>query len=259
MALATTDETLVVRLRQLSRDDLLAMYDAAAEAIASANALADNGTNPVTEALNGANTVEEWAHYPTGDVIDPTTHSQFYYHAHAAEERAVGEHGHFHTFVQPNRIDPALQPVVIPESAGIDDTAAWIAHLVGISTDPSGRVIGLFTTNRWVTGEVWYDAEAVIRMLDRFDMTVKQPSHALNRWVTSVVAMFQPQIEDLIRARDTKLKQFKAKNPESDGFEDRALQVTSEMPVDFLAQICAIEAAIDSLPAQSSSHQWRPA
>jgi hypothetical protein len=256
-AMADIDAALAARLQKLLRDDLLAMYDAAAEAIDSAATLAENGTNPVTEVLQGANVVEEWAHFPTGDVFDPVTHSQFYYHAHAADERVVGEHGHFHTFVRPKLVCPELQPATPPHGGG--DEAAWIAHLVGISTDASGRVIRLFTTNRWVTGEVWYDADAVIRMLDRFDMTVEQPSHALNRWVTAVIAMFRPQIEDLIRARDTKLKQFKAAHPASDVFEDRALQVTSEMPVDFLAQIRAIEAALDAQPAQSLVRQRRRA
>lgn len=244
LASATTDEPLVARLRKLSRDELLAMYDAAAEAIASATALADSGTNPVTEALGGTDVMEEWAHFPAGDVVDPTTHSQFYYHAHAAEERFAGEHGHFHTFVRPKRITPTVQPVAIPDIVNSSDPAGWIAHLVGISTDASGHVIRLFTTNRWVTGEVWYDAEAVIRMLGRFDMTVEQPSYALSRWVTAMVATFRPQIEDLIRTRDARLEQFKTAHPASDAFEDRGLQVTSEMPVDFLTQIRAIETVL---------------
>ena len=33
--------------------------------------------------------------------------------------------------------------------------------------DGWGEPIGLFATNRWVTGETWYPAGAVIRMLDR--------------------------------------------------------------------------------------------
>lgn len=246
----TNDDALVTRLRQLSRDELLVLYDAAAEAIACAGALAEDGTNPVTEALNGADVVEEWAHFPAGDVVDPDTHSQFYYHAHAAEERAAGEHGHFHTFVRPKQLYPELQPAAVPEGIDADDAAAWIAHLVGISTDATGRVIRLFTTNRWVTGEAWYDADAAIQMLDRFDMTVEQPSPELNRWVTAVIRMFRPQIEDLIRARDASLAQFQDAHPASDVFEDRALQVTSEMPVDFLAQVRAIEAALDRLPVQ---------
>ena len=120
------------------------------------------GKNPVTEALDGAGAVEEWAHFPAGDVIDPATHSQFYYHAHAAEERAGGEHGHFHTFVRPKLLFPDLAPVALADNAACVPETAWVAHLAGISTDASGNLIRLFTTNRWVTDEVWYDADAVI-------------------------------------------------------------------------------------------------
>ena len=245
--LAATDQDhdrLVDRLRRLPRAQLLAMYDAAAEAAECAAALARRGTNPVTEALAGATVVEEWMHFPVGDVIDAGTHSQFYYHAHAAEERVAGEHGHFHTFVRPKKIAPALAPVAVADLPDADDAAAWIAHLVGISTDASGRAIRLFTTNRWVTGEVWYDADAAISLLDRFDVTVETPSHDLNRWVTAVVRMFRPQIADLIRARDAAVDEFQRAHPGANVFEDRALQVTSEIPVDFLAQIRAVEGAL---------------
>ena len=145
----------------------------------------------MTEVLNGAGTVTEWEHFPAGDVVDPETHSQFYYHAHAAEERVAGEHGHFHTFVRPKRLFPDIAARHgARRQAG--DEAAWVAHLIGISTDASGKVIRLFTTNRWVTGEVWYDADSVIAMLDRFAMTKETPSPELNRWVTAVIAHVPP-------------------------------------------------------------------
>ncbi len=244
MAPTTDHDRLVQRLNRQPREDLLAMYEAAAEATECAAALAERGTNPVTEALNGAEVVEEWMHFPPGDVIDPVTHSQYYYHAHAAEERASGEHGHFHTFVRPKQIAPQLQPTAMADEDATREEAGWITHLVGISTDASGHAIRLFTTNRWVTGEVWYDAEAVTALTDRFDITVDQPSHDLNRWISAVLHMFRPQIGDLVRARDAKVAAFKASHPDSDVYEDRALQITSEIPVDFLSQIRAIEAAL---------------
>ncbi|HVZ52406.1 MAG TPA: hypothetical protein VG986_10595 [Pseudolabrys sp.] len=235
-------DQLVARLLELPRDELVALYDAAAEAVACATALAENGTNPVTEVLAGADTVTEWDHFPASDVVDPETHSQFYYHAHAAEERVAGEHGHFHTFVRPKPLFPDLAPVAVPDGAG--DEPTWVAHLVGISTDASGNVIRLFTTNRWVTGEVWYGADSVVGMLDRFAMTGEAPSPELNRWVTAVLAMFRPQIADLLLARDARLAQYRAAHPAGDVLEDRALQVTSEVPANFLAQIRAIETAL---------------
>lgn len=245
---AIDNERLAGRLLRLPRDELLALYEAAADAVACATALAENGTNPVTEVLHGADAVTEWAHFPEGDIVDPDTHSQFYYHAHAAQERVAGEHGHFHTFVRPKPLFPDLAPTAVPEQAG--EQSGWVAHLVGISTDASGRVIRLFTTNRWVTGEIWYSADDAIRMLDRFAMTRDVPSPELNRWVTAVVRMFRPQIVDLLRERDARVAQFQATHPASDVMEDRSLQVTSEVPVDFLAQIRAIESALDRQSAE---------
>ncbi len=67
--------------------------------------------------LSGADVVEEWAHFPPGDVIDAFTQSQYYYHAHAAEERVAGEHGHFHTFVRPKKLDPTLTPAALVGNA----------------------------------------------------------------------------------------------------------------------------------------------
>jgi len=242
-------DRLVQRLCRLPREELRAMYEAAAEATECATALAKRGANPVTEALDGADVVEEWMHFPPDDVIDAATHSQYYYHAHAAEERVAGEHGHFHTFVRPKQIAPQLQPAAITDEDAARDEASWITHLIGMSTDASGRVIRLFTTNRWVTGEVWYDAEAVTALAERFDITNDQLSRDLNRWVSAVLRMFRPQIADLARERDEKMARFKAAHPDSDVYEDRTLQVVSEIPVDFLSQIRAIEAVLALEPA----------
>ena len=223
-----------MRFDALSRTELAGMYEAAAEAVDSLRAMAADGLNPVTAALAGATAVEEWAHFPAGDAVDAAAQCRFFYHAHAAEERADGEHGHFHTFVQPH--------------AAAGDTPS-VTHLIGISTDASGRVIRLFTTNRWVTGEAWHDADSTIGMLDRFDMTRNAASSPLDRWVTAVIRMFRPQIAGLLHARDRRIAAFRAAHPDSDVFEDRALQITSEMPVDLLAQIRAIETLLSARSA----------
>ena len=224
------------RLAKLPHDELWAMYESAAEATSCLAAYAEAGINPVTAAIASAATVIEWAHYPAGDAVGPNC--QFYYHTHAADERATGEHGHFHVFLR------TKQPPCEPRLAVPSDETASLSHLVGISMDASGNIIRLFTTNHWVTGEIWYGANAMIRM---FDDLVTQPALCasdLGRWVTAMLGMFRLEIEDLIRARDSRLREFEIAHPSCNALEDRALYVTSERPVNFLSQIRAIEAAL---------------
>jgi Domain of unknown function (DUF6969) len=220
------------------------MYQAAAEATSCLAAYADAGINPVTAAIAGAASVIEWTHYPTGDAVG--SNCQFYYHSHAAGERATGEHGHFHVFLRTKQ--PGFEPRLGVESG---ETAS-LSHLVGMSMAASGSITRLFTTNRWVTGETWYGAHAMIRMLDEVVAQSPRSSCDLGRWVTATLGMFRPQIEDLIHARDSRLVEFEITHPGCTVLEDRALYVTSERPVDFLCQIRAIEAALCSASGQTS-------
>ncbi len=79
----------------LSRAELEAMDAAGAEVAEVERLLAKSGQNPVSEALRDADVFYEWQHYPAGDVYDPETHAQFFYHAHAPGRRAA-QHGPFH-------------------------------------------------------------------------------------------------------------------------------------------------------------------
>lgn len=231
-----TATTSAQRLRELDVSALAAMHDAAAEVVACTQELAQAGLNPVTAVLDGAAVVEEWAHYPSSDdVLDPSTRAQYYYHAHGAGERAPGEHGHFHTFLR-------------RQDAGAlrDAPAGAITHLIGISMDRYGRPLRLFTTNRWVTGEDWREADDLIPMLDCFSVDVAQPHRALNRWLTALIGLFRPNIIDLVRARDRVLARWRPEN-DCDVYEDRALHVISQAPVDLVGQIRAIEERLGQL------------
>jgi hypothetical protein len=233
-------QDLIAGLRRLPRPELIGMYEAAAEATDCVRTLAETGHNPVTEVLQGASVVDEWAHYPEGDVFDPRTGARYYYHAHAADERVGNEHGHFHTFMRPQMLGLSVSD----QQRQAAPTA--LAHLIGISTDAYGSVIRLFTTNRWVTGETWYDADSMFEMLARFDIDLDLTSRPLNRWLTKIVRMFRPQIVDLIYTRDERIANYQVQHADSNVFEDRGLQITSEMPIEFLAQIRAIERALGS-------------
>ncbi len=89
----------------------------------------------------------------------------------------------------------------------------------------------LFTTNRWVTGETWYAADDVIALLDRFEIDLADPSWPLNQWISAMLVLFRPQIEQLIRERDRAVEAWQTRHPERDVYEDRELEVTSSRSI----------------------------
>lgn len=244
-------------LAMLSPERLGRMAAAAAEAARCERALAKSGDNVVAELLSSSGPFYEWEHYPKGDVYDPDSHAQYYYHAHAAGERPK-EHGHFHTFLrQPGMaadVRPALRPVGGKPNGGRGGAGRTdgpqspeeaLSHIVGVGIDRFGRARSLFTTNRWVTGETWYRATDVVGMIDRFDIELARPSWLVNRWISSVVTLFRPQIETLLHERDRAIDAHRRAFPDRDVFEDRALEVTSEVRIDLAKQSAAVQAALD--------------
>jgi hypothetical protein len=78
-------------------------------------------------------------------------------------------------------------------------------------------------------------------MLGGFDMKVDKPSWSVNRWLTSLLRLFRPQIEDLLQQRDERVRQWTMQNPDVNIYEDRRLEVTSQLPVDIEAQVRLLE------------------
>lgn len=213
------------------------MNVAADEILECYRVLKKGDANIVSEILKGQGTFYEWDHYPEGDVYDGETHAQYYYHAHRE-----GEHGHFHTFLRKKGMRESVAPVPY------DGTAEWpteedeiICHLIAISMDSAGFPVALFTTNRWVTGENWYDKADVIDMLDGFIIDHCTPSWPANRWLTAMSMLFRPQIEQLIIARDLKISEWRSTNPDMDVFEDRDLEITSYLNISVEDQIRAVK------------------
>lgn len=231
--------TLPVDMAQLTRKDLLAMQSAGQEVTECLRVLRKVNLNIVGEVLKGQGQFVRLTHYPQGDVYDRESHAQYYYHAHRN-----GEHGHFHLFLRAKGMPNGCAP--IPEAAGRDWPAGdqALSHLIAISMDKFGAPTGLFTTNRWVTAETWYPGTDVIRMLPHFAIDHAWPSWPTNRWLTAMVRLFQPQIAELVTARDTALAARRAAHPDRDVFEDRDFEVLSEISIDIDAQMHAITQAL---------------
>lgn len=233
-----------LELESLPPEELEALGEAAREITLCTRVLAKTGDTIVGEILRDAGPVREWCHYPSTDVYDAEYHAQYYYHVHPPAERAEGEHGHFHTFLRPLGMPVGIRPLPLPDLAPDKDGNEALSHLIGISMDKSGRPTRLFTTNRWVTGETWYAAEDVIRMLDHFIVDHARPSWPVNRWITAVVRIYRPVILGLLHRRDERIVTWKAQHPDENVYEDRRLEVTSEVDISLEEHVQRVELAL---------------
>jgi uncharacterized protein DUF6969 len=229
--------------------------------------LAASGSTIAREAVGKSGKIADWRHYPDGDVYDASSYAQYFYHRHSAAERAVAEepaeHGHFHLFLRAEGMPHGVTPLLLPEAAianlvtppqaapskrGARDE---VSHLVAIALDRSGEAVRLFTTNRWVTGETWYRAEDVIRMLDRFSLNAAEPASVVNRWLAAIVRLCQPEIAMLLRKRDEAVMDPRRRRRKVDIFEDPKLEITSSLSIDLDARLAAADRLVNE-PAPAS-------
>lgn len=227
--------------------------------------LAARGGDILREAV-GAGAVAAWRHYPAGDAFDPLSHAQYFFHRHTARSDVAGEDGesgHFHLFLRAEGMPAGVMPLLLPEAAIANLPAPpqaaplkrgqrdEVSHLVAIALDGCGEPVRLFTTNRWVTGETWYRADDVIRMLDRFTIDTVERSPLLNRWLGAMVRLFQPEIAMLLRQRDAAVMDPKRRRRRVDVFEDPRLEETSSLAIDLDARLAAAERLAGEFPASA--------
>ena len=244
-------------LADLDRDALEAMA-AHGRAVMACEAALGPGGGVLAAALGGTAPPGDWQHYPAGDVHDPNSHAQFFYHAHPVGERGRDEHGHFHTFLRARGMPSGVRPLVLPElavalaaaaapaapSAPAGEDGEW-SHLIAIAMNGSGRATRLFTTNRWVTGETWYRAADVVTMLGRFTLGSVGPAPLLNQWIVAMIGLYRPQIDALVQARDKAMLAWRERRRgKMHVFDDRRLEVTSALDIALEAQLRDIEAAL---------------
>jgi hypothetical protein len=234
-------EPIVPNFDSLPRSRLESMAAAGLEVRDCLRVLAKAELNTVGEVLRGHGPFTELEHYPPDDVFDRDSQAQYYYHAHRG---IAGENGHFHTFLRAPGMPAGAQPVAHAGSEPWPTGEEALSHLIAISMDAYGLPIGLFAVNRWVTAEAWYDAEDVIRMLERFVIDHAFPSWPVNRWIGATMRLFHPQIETLIRHRDASVDAWKLAYPEVDVFEDRRLEVTGELRISIDDQISSVLSAL---------------
>ena len=175
-------------------------------------------------------------HYPTGDRIDRKTGAQYFYHCHR-ENMDRNEHGHFHCFLRYNHIQKRIKPTPLPDWKIYLDNP--MTHIICISMDLYGQPIRLFTVNRWVTSEIWYDAEYAPSFIKRFKMNLTDDPYwqILDQWVESMLHLFSPQITWLHHQRDAAIAHHQLLNPDSNIYEDHTIEELSEISIDLKTQI----------------------
>ncbi|MDA1090258.1 MAG: hypothetical protein O3A85_08110 [Proteobacteria bacterium] len=233
--------------KNLSLSRLRKMARAGQQILECYRLLGKTDANVVGEVLEGQGEFYEWDHYPPGDVFDHETNAQYYYHAHPPEGRAEkfgAEHGHFHTFLRPKGMPRNIRPAKVLDFEKPEGDNDALTHFVGIAMSPGGFPTRLFTTNRWVTGEVWYKASSVISLIDRFSMDLAYPSLPVNIWITGMLQLFRPDIEKLLMERDQAVQEWLDKHPGENVYEDRGLEITSIQDISVEKQIKLVNKAL---------------
>lgn len=126
----------------------------------------------------------------------------------------------------PNNCKP--KPLLaIQQGVKTDD----LCHIIGVSMDRMGKPVRLFTTNRWVTGETWYDAETVCQLVELYSVNHAFPSWPTNLWLNALVYEHRELIKKLVHERDEVIERWQAKFPNQNVFEDRQLEVASSAEI----------------------------
>jgi len=236
-------------------------------------ALAARGSTIIREVTSaGATDIVDWRHYPYGEVYDPVSHAQYFYHRHSgpackSPAQAI-EHGHFHLFLRGEGMPAGIAPLLAPELAVANapvprqsaplklGSSDEVCHLVALAVDGRGEPLRLFTTNRWVTGETWYRADDVIRMLDRFRVRGGRSSALLNRWIGALVRLYQTEIAGLLRERDQAIVEQRWRW-RGNVLEDPRLEITSSLDIDLDARLAAIIASAELAAAATLGRSRR--
>ena len=182
------------------------------------------GDEPIHQAMQ---------HYPKGDRIDKLYGGQYFYHCHR-ENQDTAEHGHFHCYLRQSGI-----PKHIPRKTGLKWRADnSMTHLIAIGMDLFGQPIRLFTVNRWVSDETWFDAKHAPHLIKRFKLSLTNPSpwQIIDCWVQGMVHLFMPQIIWLLQARDHQMAAFQHEQG-LDCYENKSIEEITSLSIDLPSQI----------------------
>jgi hypothetical protein len=217
--------------RQADDAQLAALWQQAQASVAAfAEATAASGS--LLQSWIEGREVLEYEHYPPDDLVDARRGSQFYYHSHRDGGR---EHGHLHLFWHAT----ASGQRRYLRSGQRRWTRTAPSHLIAVSLDARGLPVALFTVNRWVTDGHWFDADTTMSQVERFSLGEIAGHEHSCRWLNGFVRLYRPLIKDLLVRRDQRLAR---RRDLAQALDDRRLELLSHAPIDWAADLDALEA-----------------
>lgn len=198
--------------------------------------LTEEGNNILHYTLKENKRHQSMIHYPKGDRIDHSTGSQYFYHCHR-ENFDSTEHGHFHCFLRYKHIPKSIKPAPLPDWDKYLSNP--MTHLVAIAMNTLGQPIRLFTVNRWVTEEIWYEAQHLPKLIKRYKMTLNDDPHwqILDKWIEGMLHLFAPQIAWIQQARDLKMQEYVGVHGHENPYIDEHIEDISDIPINLQQQV----------------------
>ncbi|NNJ93926.1 MAG: hypothetical protein HKP57_04185 [Halobacteria archaeon] len=171
-------------------------------------------SNPVLELLRDLPAFVQGKKYPQPALAFGEDDWRCYYHSHSVADADAREHGHFHLFTR---------------------TGEGWAHLAALAMDREGQPLRWVMTNRWVTDGDWRDRNSLLAAIDAL-VSAKEPD-VLRRWLASLLQLYQPELGDLLDARDARIAGLLHERSRDAVLDDRTLYELASMPIDLAAKL----------------------
>lgn len=188
-------------------------------------AIHQSGIPLMSRVLPEDGTPAAFQHYPPRDVVNGHWQARWFYHCHNPNDRADGEHGHFHLFLGRSAFRSDIAPLVPPPDRR--KPCPSIVHIAALSMGFAGLPAAWFTTNRWVTDEWLYPADAIIKKIPQISFAGDDGDPLVNEWLGAILRASRDQVATLLVERDVRLAEC---DPTGEG---RCIEVVSRSAIDF--------------------------
>jgi hypothetical protein len=169
--------------------------------------------------------LKSWQHYPPRDVVNGIWRARWFYHCHNPDDRTGGEHGHFHFFLGRPAFSRRVRPLAVPPQGRKPRPS--IVHIAALSIDFDGLPVSWFVTDRWVTDEWLYPAQAISEKLGQISFSGDDGDRLVNDWLGAMIRASRTTIGALLAERDRILA---LRDPSG---EAREIEIVAQEPIDF--------------------------